>query len=350
MLNRFFRAARLVNPNSAFRPTLTSIRQFSKINDLKVLGLKEGATSSEIKAAYRLLAKIHHPDVGGNSAEFIEATAAYKRLLQKKDAVSSDSNDEHINIPSSFGILETLLVPKYNKSSFLTMLTYIGKETLCKILQSSDEISLLIINVPENDREKLIDLIGRDHIANIFDLANLFEPDRTLFNARTNSKTHFNRYVLRWNEFKNLLTIVGHDIVLKCLKCDISHLLSLIHAYFGVKECDDFIAYLGKQALNNYIKTYDYRFNAVLKSISKEKQTELMNNLESNYFKSGYAFLQNVTETLKYLDISNHKLFMDLVGEDTIAKLRQQPMHPDHISDFEEMLNKQVEHSPRLKR
>lgn len=48
------------------------------MSPLEVLGLRPGATEGQIKAAYRRLAKIHHPDRGGSEAKFIEVTAAYK--------------------------------------------------------------------------------------------------------------------------------------------------------------------------------------------------------------------------------------------------------------------------------
>lgn len=51
----------------------------------RVLGLKSGASSEEIKAAYRRLARQYHPDVnpGDQRAKekFIEVTEAYKQLL-----------------------------------------------------------------------------------------------------------------------------------------------------------------------------------------------------------------------------------------------------------------------------
>lgn len=46
---------------------------------LDVLGLAPGATPAEIKARYRELSKIHHPDVpGGDAAEFRRLNAAYE--------------------------------------------------------------------------------------------------------------------------------------------------------------------------------------------------------------------------------------------------------------------------------
>lgn len=51
------------------------------------LNLTEGASITEIKAAFRRLAKAHHPDAEGRSPEdvekFIKAQTAYQRLMKK---------------------------------------------------------------------------------------------------------------------------------------------------------------------------------------------------------------------------------------------------------------------------
>ncbi|MDR3204485.1 MAG: DnaJ domain-containing protein [Deltaproteobacteria bacterium] len=56
-------------------------------NAYKELNIREGAGEIEIKAAFRRLAKLHHPDLGTKSSADIEkfrrATAAYKDLLKK---------------------------------------------------------------------------------------------------------------------------------------------------------------------------------------------------------------------------------------------------------------------------
>lgn len=45
-----------------------------------ILGVKKGATSDEIKKAYRSLAREHHPDSGGDEAKFKEIQGAYDVL------------------------------------------------------------------------------------------------------------------------------------------------------------------------------------------------------------------------------------------------------------------------------
>lgn len=49
-------------------------------NYYDVLGLKKGASDSEIKKAYRKLAKQHHPDVNGDEEKFKKVSEAYEVL------------------------------------------------------------------------------------------------------------------------------------------------------------------------------------------------------------------------------------------------------------------------------
>jgi hypothetical protein len=48
-----------------------------------VLGVKEDASAREVNAAYRRLAKKHHPDKGGDPATFQRVTEAYNVLKSK---------------------------------------------------------------------------------------------------------------------------------------------------------------------------------------------------------------------------------------------------------------------------
>ena len=46
----------------------------------QILGIAKNATPDEIKKAYRRLASIHHPDKGGDTAEFQKIQVAYDIL------------------------------------------------------------------------------------------------------------------------------------------------------------------------------------------------------------------------------------------------------------------------------
>jgi len=49
-------------------------------NFYKQLGLEKNATITEIKSAYRLLAKKHHPDTGGDKEKFLDLQLAWETL------------------------------------------------------------------------------------------------------------------------------------------------------------------------------------------------------------------------------------------------------------------------------
>jgi DnaJ-class molecular chaperone len=49
----------------------------------QILGVQRTATWDEVKKAYRKLAMQHHPDRGGNKADFIRVQAAYELLEAK---------------------------------------------------------------------------------------------------------------------------------------------------------------------------------------------------------------------------------------------------------------------------
>lgn len=51
--------------------------------ELAVLGLKVGASKQEVKAAYRRLARQHHPDCGGDPAMFKAIHAAYEQAMAR---------------------------------------------------------------------------------------------------------------------------------------------------------------------------------------------------------------------------------------------------------------------------
>jgi curved DNA-binding protein CbpA len=56
-----------------------------------ILGVPATATEEEVKAAYRRLVKVHHPDVGGNEERFKQLGEAYAVLSDAKKREQYDS-------------------------------------------------------------------------------------------------------------------------------------------------------------------------------------------------------------------------------------------------------------------
>ncbi|KAG5503609.1 hypothetical protein JIQ42_05831 [Leishmania sp. Namibia] len=62
-------------------PLRTQARYASGKNPYAVLGIKQGADKAEIKKAYRVLARKHHPDApGGSDERFREVQEAYEQI------------------------------------------------------------------------------------------------------------------------------------------------------------------------------------------------------------------------------------------------------------------------------
>lgn len=57
----------------------------------KILGIAENASLKEVKTAYRRLARLHHPDKGGDAHRFEEIARAYRSLLSSSVARVSSS-------------------------------------------------------------------------------------------------------------------------------------------------------------------------------------------------------------------------------------------------------------------
>jgi curved DNA-binding protein CbpA len=72
------------------------------INYYKVLGIKHSASRSEVKSAYRKLARLRHPDVNGGSEtaarEFALLSRAYSVLMDPQERAF---HDQQLNAPST---------------------------------------------------------------------------------------------------------------------------------------------------------------------------------------------------------------------------------------------------------
>lgn len=56
----------------------------------QTLGITPAATQVEVRDAYWALARIHHPDAGGDTGAFTELVLAYNLLIEKKSRKNYD--------------------------------------------------------------------------------------------------------------------------------------------------------------------------------------------------------------------------------------------------------------------
>lgn len=81
-----FRGQERWGVSELLKRTFTGFKELPEQSNAKpwwqVLGVQKNANVFQIKEAYRALAKIHHPDVGGNHALFQEINNAYQQALK----------------------------------------------------------------------------------------------------------------------------------------------------------------------------------------------------------------------------------------------------------------------------
>jgi curved DNA-binding protein len=88
------------------------------MNYYSVLGIEPTATSEQIKAAYRKLARQHHPDSGGDAEKFKQVTEAYDVLKDphKRAAFDHRSTRIHINAGDVFDDLHAAFTFKQRQT------------------------------------------------------------------------------------------------------------------------------------------------------------------------------------------------------------------------------------------
>ena len=102
-----------------------SIASLNIFDPFEILNIATAANSTEVKAAYRQLSKLHHPDKGGDSATFQNINLAYKALTDS----SARKNWELYGHPDgkqsqtlSFALPDWLLHPRGNVALILVVM------------------------------------------------------------------------------------------------------------------------------------------------------------------------------------------------------------------------------------
>lgn len=110
----------------------------------EILGVKKGATRDQIRRAYRVLSKDHHPDVNdGDSDEFLKIKKAHDVLLDQKgrkfyDTYGCEEGGEKFkNVMSSFRNVVKSLMEKYHPEEIPYQIT---KTIASSISRHEDDI------------------------------------------------------------------------------------------------------------------------------------------------------------------------------------------------------------------
>ena len=80
-------------------------------NPYQTLGIKNNASLSDIKAAYRVLVKKYHPDAGGDQEKIVAINAAWETLKNKnnrdeyhKQEKKSEREQTNYKVPNKHGL------------------------------------------------------------------------------------------------------------------------------------------------------------------------------------------------------------------------------------------------------
>ncbi|MBU9713857.1 DUF5050 domain-containing protein [Evansella tamaricis] len=87
------------------------------MNYFEILGVDVHASTDEIKRAYRQMAKLHHPDVGGDPFKFKQGQKAYQVLMNQTLRQQHENNtgqDRRTKSPRSFTWKDINVPPKRN--------------------------------------------------------------------------------------------------------------------------------------------------------------------------------------------------------------------------------------------
>lgn len=83
----------------------------------EILGVKKSATQKEIRAAYKRLSKLHHPDAGGDIKMFQAVQEAYETLSDPERRFLYDTfNYSQEELQGALNIIISIMVPLFAKN------------------------------------------------------------------------------------------------------------------------------------------------------------------------------------------------------------------------------------------
>ena len=79
------------------------------MDSYSILGLKKGASPEEVKKAFRRLAKIYHPDVGGDPETFKLISNAYRSIMESFNNGDGKKEETTRKRGFAFSLLDKIL-------------------------------------------------------------------------------------------------------------------------------------------------------------------------------------------------------------------------------------------------
>lgn len=131
-------------------------------NPYTILGLNKDASKEEIKEAYKKLAKLHHPDKGGNEEMFKLIKSAYELLINEESINHFDETGEVLknDFTQRFNnFIEKVVVPSIHQIlnvGTVDVIKHIGNA----VKQVSTELQIAYKGIEEN-KTKLSEVLSR---------------------------------------------------------------------------------------------------------------------------------------------------------------------------------------------
>lgn len=121
------------------------------MNYYEILGLKKNCSKNEIKRKYKKLAKMYHPDKGGDLEKFKQVSEAYTVLLDYNSRIKYDNNynlESYETYVNPFDLFEEVI----RKSDILILSSKINNNWLYDDLDFNDEINNSNIFSPNKNK------------------------------------------------------------------------------------------------------------------------------------------------------------------------------------------------------
>lgn len=131
-------------------------------NPYQILGINKDASKEQIKEAYKNLAKLHHPDKGGNEELFKLVISAYELLINEESRKYYDETGEVLknDFTQKFNkFIDSVIIPSIHKILNVTsvdVLNHIGNA----VKQVKFELVTAKKNIEEN-KNKLGEVLTR---------------------------------------------------------------------------------------------------------------------------------------------------------------------------------------------
>lgn len=137
------------------------------MSQYKILGLSETADSDQIKKAYRKLSLKYHPDkIGGDKEMFHKINEAYNYLVNNRNQISQNTNDDIKNLNINQSVITVNLKQEQVYSGTMVPVKIERRIIQQNILKTTEHEMIYIDIKPGTDNNEIIQLNEKGDIIN----------------------------------------------------------------------------------------------------------------------------------------------------------------------------------------